>query len=60
MESLVDLAFKDLVSRFDQTTVIEPDSLKDLRDIHTELKIIFRDFEEFLHVIEKVTSVSED
>lgn len=60
MESLVDLAFKDLVSRFDQTTVLEPDSVKDLRDIHTELKIIFRDFEDFLHVIEKVTSVSED
>ena len=60
MESLVSLAFKDLVSRFDQTTVLEPDSVKDLVDIHAELKIIFRDFEDFLHIIEKVTSTNED
>ena len=51
MESLVSLAFKDLVSRFDETTVLEPESVKDLMDIYTELKIVFRDFEDFLHII---------
>lgn len=60
MDSLVSLAFKDLVSRFDETTVLEPESLKDLMDIYAELKIVFRDFEDFLHIIEKVTSTNED
>ena len=60
MEGLVSLAFKDLVSRFDEITVIEPNSVKDLLDICSELKIIFRDFEGLLHLIEKVTSASED
>ena len=44
MESLVSLAFKDLVSRFDETTVLEPESVKDLMDIYAELKVVFRDF----------------
>ena len=60
MDSLVSLAFKDLVSRFDETTVLEPESLKDLMDIYAELKIVFCDFEDFLHIIEKVTSTNED
>ena len=60
MESLVSLAFKDLVSRFDEITVLEPDSVKDLTDIYAELKVIFRDFEDFLHIIEKVTTTNED
>ena len=60
MESLVSLAFKDLVSRFDETTVLEPESVKDLMDIYAELKVVFRDFEDFLCIIEKVTSVNED
>ena len=60
MESLVNLAFKDLVSRFDEITVVEPNSVKDLLDIYREIRILFSDFENLLHHIERATSIDED
>ena len=60
MEDLVHFAFQDLVTRFDQLTVIEPRSLKGLLDIYSELQIVHQDFEELLRLIEKVTSLNED
>ena len=60
MEDLVSFAFKNLVSRFDELTVIEPRTLRDLSDVYQGLQIIHRDFEELVRVIEKVASTSED
>ena len=60
MEDLVHFAFQDLVTRFDQLTVIEPRSLKGLLDISSELQIVHQDFEELLRLIEKATSLNED
>ncbi len=60
MEDIVRFAFRDLVSKFDQLTVIEPRSLKALLDLFSELQIMLQDFEELLRLIEKATSLNED
>ena len=60
MEDLVHFAFQDLVSRFDQLTIIEPRTMKALLDIYSELRIMYQDFEDLLRLIENATSHSED
>lgn len=60
MDDLVNYAFKDLVTRFDELTVTEPRSFKALLDLFLELQILNQDFEELLRLIEKVGSTNED
>ena len=60
MDDLVHFAFQDLVTRFDQLTVVEPRSLNGLLNIYSELRLLYQDFEELLRLVEKVTSLNED
>lgn len=60
MDSLVRYAFRELVSRFDQLTIIEPQSFTALLNIYSELQIISGDFEELLRFIARVESLNEE
>ena len=60
MEDLVTFAFRDLVSRFDQLTIVEPRSTTDLLHFYCEFRAIYVEFENLLHLIERVTSINED
>ena len=60
MDHLVNYAFNDLVTRFDELTVTEPRSFKALLDLFSELQMLSQDFEELLRLIEKVGNTNED
>ena len=60
MDDLVNYAFNDLVTRFDELTVTEPRSFKALLDLFSELQILSQDFEELLRLIEKVGNTNEE
>ena len=53
-------AFDNLVSRFDQLTVVEPRSFEELSEIFFELRNILCELEELLRIIGTVDSSNED
>ena len=57
---MIKFAFDNLLSRFDELTVIEPKSFEELSDIYFELKNILCELEELLRIIGSVANLSED
>ena len=57
---MIKFAFDNLLSRFDELTVIEPKSFGELSDIYFELKNIMCELEELLRIIGSVANLSED
>ena len=57
---MIKFAFDNLLSRFDELTVIEPKSFGKLSDIYFELKNILCELEELLRIIGSVANLSED
>ena len=57
---MIKYAFDNLVSRFDQLTVVEPRSFEELSDLYLQLQNIFCELEELLRIIGSVNSYSED
>ena len=57
---MIKFAFDNLLSRFDELTVIEPKSFGELSDIYFELKNILCELEELLRIIGSVANLSED
>lgn len=57
---MIKYAFDNLVSRFDQLTVVEPRSFEELSDLYLQLQNILCELEELLRIIGSVNSYSED
>ena len=57
---MIKFAFDNLLSRFDELTVIEPKSFEELSDIYFEFKNILCELEELLRIIGSVANLSED
>ena len=57
---MIQFAFDNLVSRFDEITVVEPRSFKELTEIFFELQNILCELEEIIRIIGSSTSFNED
>ena len=57
---MIKYAFDNLVSRFDELTVVEPRSFEELSEIYFQLQNILRELEELLRIIGSVNNLDED
>ena len=57
---MIKYAFDNLVSRFDELTVVEPRSFEELSEIYFQLQNILRELEELLRIIGSVNNLNED
>ena len=57
---MIKFAFDNLVSRFDELTVVEPRSFEELTKLFFELQNILSELEELLRIIGSSTSFDED
>ena len=57
---MIAFAFANLLSRFDELTVVEPRSFVELSEIFFELRNILCELEELLRIIGTVDSSNED
>ncbi len=57
---MIAFAFANLLSRFDELTVVEPRSFEELSEIFFELRNILCELEELLRIIGTVDSSNED
>ena len=57
---MIAFAFNNLVSRFDELTVVEPRSFEELTKLFFELQNILSELEELLRIIGSSTSFDED
>ena len=57
---MIKYAFDNLVSRFDELTVVEPRSFEELSEIYFQLQNILCELEELLRIIGSVNNLDED
>ena len=57
---MIAFAFNNLVSRFDQLTVVEPRCFEELSEMYFQLRNILCELEELLRIIGSVASNNED
>ena len=58
--AMIHYAFNNLLSRFDEVTVVEPRSFEELSEIFFHLQSIMCELEELLRIIGSVTNLNED